>query len=108
MSGITHCKIHGRQSIYQICEHLHHEINAGVYTEKNYISLADIHVCESCQNIPAVRNLLKISVDNALKLPEKEILAIEAQLDKIAKQIPLKMICVKCYQSFVQAKKPMD
>ncbi len=97
--GAIKCDKHGGQGFLEMCEHVFHDLQAGIYPEMTNFPPFDIKLCPTCYESLSVSQMPDIEFEEILKMPDEECEPIDRAFTNIYNKIPGRTaMCYKCIE----------
>ena len=94
--GLIICDKHGGQGFYEVCEHLHSDLENGVYPEMKELPLLRVKICDDCYQRIGANELPCISFDECINNVDSISEEVEELASAKYKQINRFAICRIC------------
>ena len=94
--GIINCPIHGRQSIYEMCEHTWESLENGIIPEMKELPVLHTKICSKCFEDNNVGELGKVTFGDISELSEEGQLIFSEKVSSIYDGLKRKVGCIEC------------
>lgn len=93
--GVIECEKHGRQSFYEVCQHIYEDFQNGELMSVYEMPLK-VFICVECKNKIKPEELGSLTIEEILKLPEEEARKYELKFNSKYDNLKRNVICFEC------------